>query len=564
MPRTASSDVDTNLMAQLMATGDAAPTPQQKVDLLQLVRGASREAGYAADRHLLGELQRLHEGLASARESQAELKHLLERLTAPPWFPATYLGPAGTGSDPAAVIMQGSVRRIVRLNDGLSPDALAPGDEVLLGHEMNIVVARSAAPALDGGEVATFDRYTNDGRIVLNSRDEEIIVTVAASLPRGQLKTGDLLRWDRTVGMAFEVVDRSSGADLFLEETPSETFSDIGGLDTQIEELQRAVLMRLHHRALVAKYGLRPKRSVLLWGPPGTGKTMLARALANRLRELSASGRARFMNIKPGSLHSMWYAQSERNYREVFRAAREAGDRDPDIPVVLYFDEVDAIGSVRGASLTRVDDRVLTAFMAELDGLESRGNVMVVASTNRRDALDPGLARPGRLGDCVIHIPAPDRKAARAILARHLRPDIPYAPNGHGPDAVATRDEILDASIARLYAPNGDSDLAVMMFRDGKQRTLKARDLISGAVIAKIALGAVERACVREACTGDAGVRLDDVAWAMEAELTSAVRVLTPANCRAYLTDLPHDVDVVSVQPLERRVPRPERYLTGG
>jgi len=161
-------------------------------------------------------------------------------------------------------------------------------------------------------------------------------------------------------------------------------------------------------------------------------------------------------------------------------------------------------------------------------------------------------------------VPPPGRKAARAILGKHLRPSVPYARNGHGPDEAATREEILDAAAARLFAPNGDSDLAVLMFRDGTQRTVKARDLVSGAVIAKIALAAIERACLREAGTGEVGVRLDDVVWAMETEMASAARVLTPANCRAYLADLPQDVDVVSVRPVERKVPRPERYLVQG
>ena len=557
-------DINPSLLARITAVGDGSPGPDERLQLVGLVRALSPEASKALDQHLLGEIGRLYGGLEHARENQAELKALLDRLTAPPWYPAIYLGHAAAGDETAAIVVHGSARRIVRLNEGVDAGDLAAGDEVLLSHEMNVVIAKSDALIYRTGDTATFDRYTADGRLVVDSRDEEVIVAAAEGLAGGQLKSGDLLRWDRAVGMAFEVIERTRGAEYFLDEAPAETFDDIGGLDSQIDELERAVLMRLRHGALVAKYGLKPKRSVLLWGPPGTGKTMLARALANRLRALSPSGRARFMNIKPGSLHSMWYAESERNYREVFRVAREAGDRDPDIPVVIYFDEVDAIGAVRGAAVTRVDDRVLTAFMAELDGLESRGNVMVVASTNRRDVLDPGLTRPGRLGDAVIHVPPPGRKAARAILGKHLRPSVPYARNGHGPDEAATREEILDAAAARLFAPNGDSDLAVLMFRDGTQRTVKARDLVSGAVIAKIALAAIERACLREAGTGEAGVRLDDVVWAMETEMASAARVLTPANCRAYLTDLPQDVDVVSVRPVERKVPRPERYLVQG
>jgi SpoVK/Ycf46/Vps4 family AAA+-type ATPase len=290
---------------------------------------------------------------------------------------------------------------------------------------------------------------------------------------------------------------------------------------------------------------------------------MMARALANRVSRLSSSGRSRFMNIKPGALHSMWFAQSEHNYREVFRVAREAGERDPDIPVVLYFDEVDAIGAARGTSVTRVDDRVLTAFMAELDGLEGRGNVLVVASTNRRDALDPGLARPGRLGDCVIHIPAPGRKAARAILEKYLPTSIPYARNGHGADVGATRDTILDAAIAYVFAPNAHGDVAELVFRDGRRRTVKARELVNGAVLAKVAGVAAERACLREMEGGAPGLVLDDVLEALDAEFESVGRALTAANCRAYLADLPQDVDVVSVSPSGRAVSRPRHYLVG-
>jgi proteasome-associated ATPase len=564
MSRNAAPELDAATAKRLSAMGDGAPEPEEKLQWLAECRRNTPELTDTLDRLLLGDVYRYHAGLTRARETQEELKALLDRLTAPPWQPAVFLGAASTPGGEAAMVAYGSSRRVVQLNDGVSLDALSAGDEVFLTKDLSAIVARSEANTLRVGDVAVFDRYTPDGRLVLNARDEETIVDAASCLSSGVLKNGDLVRWDRAMGMAFEVVERSGGNDIFLEDTPTETFADIGGLDAQIDELQRAVLMRFHHGALVAKYGLKPKRSVLLWGPPGTGKTMLARALASQLSAISRSGRARFASIKPGSLNSVWFGQSERNYREIFRAARAAGERDPDIPVVLYFDEVDAIGAARSYAGTRVDDRVLTAFMAELDGLEARGNVMVVASTNRRDALDPGLTRPGRLGDCVIHVPAPGRKAARAVLAKHLRPDIPYAQNGHGADMAATREEILDAAIARLFAPNGESDLAVMMFRDGKRREVKGRDLVSGAVLAKIALAAVERACIREACEGASGLRLDDVVGALDAEMTSAARVLTPANCRAYLTGLPQDVDVVSVEMVERKVPRPELYMVQG
>jgi proteasome-associated ATPase len=562
MPRRAATDVDISILAHIVDMSAEGGGADEKLRLMQQVRDASPETAAQLDQCLLHELARLARAVSDVRGHQKELRAVIERLTAPPWFPAVYLGRGAANGGPTAVVLHGSARRVVHVCDEVDDTTLDAGDEVLLSHDLNQIVARSSVPAFLAGEVAAFDRRMPDGRLVMLSREEEVVVHQAAALRTTALQRGDLLRWDRQTGLAFEVIERSQGKEFFLEDMPAETFDDIGGLDGQIEELKRAVLMRFHHADLVARYELAAKKSVLLWGPPGTGKTMMARALANHLASLSPSGKSRFINVKPGALHSMWYAQSEKNYREVFRIAREAGARDPGIPTILYFDEVDAIGSARGNGVTRVDDRVLTAFMAELDGLEARGNVMVVASTNRRDALDPGLARPGRLGDCVIHVGAPGRKAARAILSKHLRVGIPYARNGHGPDGVATREEILDGAIARLYAPNAASDVAVAMLRDGKRVTVKAQDLVSGAVLAKIALTAVERACIRESAGGAAGVSLEDVAAAVESELTSTARVLTPANCRAYVHGLPQDVDVVSVQPAHRQAPQPSTCIT--
>jgi SpoVK/Ycf46/Vps4 family AAA+-type ATPase len=263
------------------------------------------------------------------------------------------------------------------------------------------------------------------------------------------------------------------------------------------------------------------------------------------------------MNIKPAGLHSSWYAQSEANYREAFRVAREAGAADPLTPVVIFFDEVDAVGATRGQHGARIDDRVQTAFMAELDGLEGRGNVLVLAATNRRAAIDPALLRPGRLGDLIIEIPRPGMAAARDIFARYMPADIPYDDAGVPP---AARARVLDGLVAALYAPNGQSTVATLRFRDGSQRPVRAAELLSGAEISQIAAAAIERACVREIETGEAGVRLEDALDAAAEQLESAAKALRPVNCRSYLADLPDDVDVVAVEPAASKVRRPHRY----
>ena len=232
----------------------------------------------------------------------------------------------------------------------------------------------------------------------------------------------------------------------------------------------------------------------------------------------------------------------------------------------MFFDEADAVGMARGAGVQdgvgRVEDRVQTALMSELDGVESRPpNVLIVAATNRRDVLDPALVRPGRFGDVIIQIPRPNMQAAADLFARHLKTNIPYAQNGHGGDLLATRQEIINTAVSKAYAPNADNALATILFRDGKQQIVRAADVMNGALIANIARASIEKACVREIEGGIAGVQLEDVLSAMSEQLESAVRVLTPYNCRQHLSGLPQDAVVASVEPIVRRVTRPHRYL---
>jgi proteasome-associated ATPase len=361
------------------------------------------------------------------------------------------------------------------------------------------------------------------------------------------------------MGLAFEKIESCKGEEYFLEATPSDSFDEIGGLDREIEALKRLLTLHMFHAETAGRYKLQRKKAVLMEGPPGNGKTKVARAACAWLASLSQSGRSHFINVKPGALNSMWFGATEERYREIFRAAREAAAENPDVPVVMFWDEVDAIGGNRGESAHRIDDRMLNAFMAELNGLEERGNIMILAATNRLDSIDPALLRPGRLGDLVLHFPQPRGKAARAILSRHMPADIPYASNGEGP-AVA-REVLLDSAVAQIFTQNGETELANLTLRDGKRRLVRAADLVSGAQLEAMAQSAIERACVREAEGGPTGVTAADMNAAISDFFLAAPRALTPRNARNYLRDLPQDVDVVRVDLVERKVSHPHRYF---
>ena len=545
-------------LEQIISAPGGGASLDSRLSLLAQLRGKAAENEAAMDRHLLARLIRMDEAMSAVEQQQEELRELIATMTNPPYFPAVFLGFAGSPRVAGAIVQTGNEQRVVQIAEELPREQLAPGDEVFLGQERNFILAKSDTAILPTGEVAEYSRRLADNRVVLNSRDEELVVVPGPALRDVDLKAGDAVRFNRLAGLALERIESSKGEDYFIETTPSDSFSDIGGLDREIEELKRMLSLHFFQAELTRKYQLPRRRSVLMEGPPGNGKTRLARSACSWLAGLTPGARSRFIHIKPGALNSVWYGATEQRYREIFRVAREAAANEP-TPVVMFFDEVDAIGAARGASYHRIDDRMLNAFMAELDGLEERGNIVVMAATNRLDALDPALLRPGRLGDLVLHIPAPKKNAARLILARHLPEGIPYACNGEGP-AVA-RDALLDLAVGQLFAPTTDTELAVLTLRDGKRRVVRAADLLSGAHLEAIARTAMERACVREAEGGPAGVNSADLGAAVSRFMVSAPGALTPLNARNYLHDLPQDVDVVRVDVIEHRLPRQQhRY----
>lgn len=552
-------------MLEEIANAEEGSLPlDERLLILARLRESEVEHPAAIDRFLIERISSLHEALSEVQEQQGKLRELMTSLTAPPYFPAVFLSAINATEVRGALVQAGDERRVVQFGEGITPEQLAPGDEIFLSHERNFVIAKSPDPSFLAGEVAIYSRCTGNGRLVLRIHDEEVVVLSTAALRNAGLKAGDSVRFSRSAGLAFEKIESSKGEEFFLEATPSDTFHEIGGLDREIETLKRLITLHMLHSSTTRKYRLSRKKSVLMEGPPGNGKTKVAKATCNWLASMSRSGRSRFINVKPCGLNSKWYGATEERYRTVFKIAREAAAAEPELPVVMFWDEVDAIGGTRGESTHRIDDRMLNAFMAELNGLEDRGNIIILAATNRLDALDPALLRPGRLGDLVLHFPQPRGKAARAILSRYFPVDIPYASKGAGAGAAAAREILLDQAVSQLFAQNSETELANLTLRDGKHRLVRAADLVSGAHLESIAQSTLERACVREAEGGPPGVTTADMDAAVSDFLIAAPRSLTPSNARNYLSDLPQDVDVVRVDIVERRVSHPHRYRVEG
>ncbi|MFN7956621.1 MAG: AAA family ATPase [bacterium] len=560
MPRNPRTDPDIAVWkAQLAAVGEGAPNTAEKQALLAMIQRLGEPISLEMSTFLLAEYEKRATAVQRLEGMLEDLRDLHARLTAPPLMPATYLGAAGTARGPGAWVITNAGRRVVTYGDGVDPSALRRGDEVLLAGGLNTIVSSAPGGASRAGEIGSFVRWLEGGDLLLEVRDEQVVATATAALREQTLDPGDLVRWDRSLWLAFERIEREDGRSRFCAEIPTETFDDLAGLDAQIDAMKRSIGLRAHHPELVARYRLRARGSVLLVGPPGTGKTMLVRAFTNYLGSLSPAGRARFIHVRPGELESMWFGQSQKNIRELFELANQIARENPDEIVAIFFDEVDAIAEVRGQGHHRVHDRVMAALLAELDGLSPRSNVLVMAATNRRDAIDPAALRPGRLGDEIIEVPRPGRAAVAQILRKVFAEDLPWTLAGRNPREA--REEILAAAVARIFSPNGLGPLATLTFRDGRTQTVEPSHLVNGAHLRNVARVASERACVREADGRGAGLGLVDVLDAITDEMESAVRVLTPLNCAKHLDDFPTDREVVRIDPVRKPSRRSYRFL---
>ena len=444
-------------------------------------------------------------------------------------------------------------RTVVGLGPDLSSESLHPGDEVFLANAQNVILRKSPFTAPLWGEIATFDRQVSRGRLAIRWRDEELIVAVSAQLNPDGLKPGDPVRFDHEAQMAFERIEAASGERYLLREIPQVPREAVGDQDDNLDQFLWALTAMFIHPDKATAYGLTGRQSILMVGPSGCGKTLMARVGVSEIQRISGVP-CRFAVIKPGEWEDPYVGVTQANIRNTFKALREAA---LDGYAVLFVDEVESIGRARGNRVGFHDDKFLNAFLAELDGFSDRKNVAIIAATNRKDMIDPALLE--RLSGMELVVRRPDMQGAEAIFNIHLPPALPFSPNGA--TAQQTRTEIIATAVSKLYSPNGDNQISTLKFRDGKTRTVAARELVSGRLIEQICRAACNRSFRRDACLGEAGLRIEDMEESVAATIARLRSMLTVQNARSHLSDLPQDMDLVAVEPIVRKVVHPHRYL---
>ena len=462
--------------------------------------------------------EKLEYALREARDHVASLREEVEKLTQPP---SAYGIVLGTNDDGTVDVLTNSRKMRVSLHPDIDLHTLERGSEVVLNESLNVVMARGAEAT---GEVVTLKEVLEDGvRAIVTGRGEDDRVCELADSLRGMhLRSGDLLRLDTRSGLLLERLAQPEVEHLLLEEVPDISYDDIGGLDQQIEAIADAVELPFLHGDLFAEHQLPAPKGILLYGPPGCGKTLIAKAVANSLAKKVAArtgadkGRSYFINIKGPELLNKYVGETERQIRMVFQRAREKSEEG--WPVIVFFDEMDSMFRTRGTGISSdMESTIVPQLLAEIDGVEGLRNVIVIGATNREDLIDPAILRPGRL-DVKIRIERPDAEAAKQIFARYLTSEVPISAVDvarHG-DLKHAIGKMIDATVEQMYATTDDNRFLEVTYQNGEREILYFRDFSSGAMIENIVRRAKKLAIKRLLAGGERGVSLDD--------LTSSIR----------------------------------------
>ncbi len=448
--------------------------------------------------------EKLSYTLREAREHIATLRDEVDKLSQPP---SAYGVVVGKNDDDTVDVLTSGRKMRVTLHPEIDHELLDLGSEVVLNESLNVVSARR--PEITG-EVVTVKQLMDDGVrvLVVGRADEERVCELADAIRGTHIRAGDHLRLDVRSNLLLEKLPRPEVEDLLLEEVPDISYSDIGGLDDQIEQIADAVELPFLHQDLFAEHQLPAPKGILLYGPPGCGKTLIAKAVANSLAKKVAErvgegkGRSYFINIKGPELLNKYVGETERQIRLVFQRAREKSDEG--WPVIVFFDEMDSMFRTRGSGISSdMESTIVPQLLAEIDGVEGLRNVIVIGATNREDLIDPAILRPGRL-DVKIKIERPNEAAAASIFSQYLTDEIPIS-------EVEEVPAMIDATVEEMYRDDEANRFLEVTYQNGDKEILYYKDFASGAMIENIVRRAKKLAIKRVIGGGAAGVCTQDL-----------------------------------------------------
>ncbi len=459
--------------------------------------------------------------LREAREHMAALRDEVAKLTRPPSGYGTVIDI----NDDGTVDVHASGRKMrVSVQPELSGE-LMRGQEVVLNESLNVILARSPDRS---GEVAILKELLdgNTRALIIGRADEERVVELSDSVRQAPLRSGDTLLIDPRAGIVLERLPRPEVENLILEEVPDVSYEDVGGLDQQIEEITDAVELPFVHSALFSEYDLPAPKGILLYGPPGCGKTLIAKAvansLANKVTEVSGNSRARsfFLNIKGPELLNKYVGETERQIRLVFQRAREKSEEG--WPVIVFFDEMESLFRTRGSGISSdIESTIVPQLLAEIDGVETLSNVIVIGASNREDLIDPAILRPGRL-DVKIKIERPDAEAAVSIFSRYLTSEAPIDEETieaqGGGDIDKAIQGMIEETVREMYSTDAENRFLEVTYQNGDKEVMYFKDFSSGAMIENIVRRAKKLAIKREISGGGRGIRTDDLSASIRQE----------------------------------------------